>query len=127
MVGNVLTSLESSKVSGPNCIRVVVIKNCESELFYLLAELFNRCLKESCFPNCWKVLLVVPVCKNYCRVSLLSVVSKVLEKLVDNIIVDHVEKCFFSDFQYGLGLFDQQADLLTVVSNRIAGAFNRAT
>ena len=107
MVGNVLTSLESSKVSGPNCIRVVVIKNCESELFYLLAELFNSCLKESCFPNCWKVLLVVPVCKNYCPVSLLSVVSKVLEKLVDNIIVDHVEKCFFSDFQYGLGLFDQ--------------------
>ena len=54
-------------------------------------------------------------------------VSKVLEKLVNNRIVDHVEKCFFSDFQYGLGLFDQQADLLTVVSNRIAGAFNRAT
>ena len=85
---------------------MVVIKNCESELFYLLAELFNRCLKESCFPDCWKVLLVVSVCKNYCPVSLLSVVSKVLEKLVNNRIVDHVEKCFFSDFQYGLGLFD---------------------
>ena len=94
---------------------MVVIKNCESELFYLLAELFNRCLKESCFPDCWKVSSVVPVfknvgerstAKNYHPVSLLSVVSKVLEKLVDNIIVDHVEKCFFSDFQYGLGLFD---------------------
>ena len=39
--------------------------------------------------------------KNYCLVSLLSVVSKVLEKLVNNRIVDHIEKCIFSDFQYG--------------------------
>ena len=36
--------------------------------------------------------------KNYCPVSLLSVVSKVFEKLV-NRIVDHLEKCgLFSDF-----------------------------
>ena len=40
--------------------------------------------------------------KNYCPVSLLSVVSKVFEKLVNNRIVDHLEKCvLFSDFQYG--------------------------
>ena len=40
--------------------------------------------------------------KNYCPVSLLSVVIKVFEKLVDNSIVYHLEKCgLFSDFQYG--------------------------
>ena len=45
---------------------------------------------------------------NYFPVSLLSVVSNVLEKLVNNRIFDHLEKCgFFSDFQYGLGLLDQ--------------------
>ena len=38
--------------------------------------------------------------KNYHPVSLLSVVSKVFEKLVNNRIVDHLEKSgFFSDFQ----------------------------
>ena len=26
-------------------------KNCEPELSYILAELFNKCLKESCFPD----------------------------------------------------------------------------
>ena len=60
------------------------------------------CLKESCFPDCWKVLSVVLVFKdvgerstarNYHTVSLLSVVSKVFEKLVNNGIVDHLEKC----------------------------------
>ena len=40
--------------------------------------------------------------KNYHPVSLLSVVSKAFEKLVNNRIVGHLEKCsLFSDFQYG--------------------------
>ena len=102
MVKKVITNLDSSKVSGPDCIPVVVLKNCESELSYILAELFNICLKESCFPDCWKVSSVVPVfknvgerstAKNYRPVSLLSVVSKVFEKLVNNRSVDHLEKC----------------------------------
>ena len=37
--------------------------------------------------------------KNYGPVSILSVVSKVFEKLVNNRLVDHLEKCdLFSDF-----------------------------
>ena len=43
---------------------MVVLKNCEPELSYILAELFNKCPKESCFPDCWKVSLVAPVFKN---------------------------------------------------------------
>ena len=89
-------------MSGPDCIPVVVLKNCVPELSYILAELFNICLKESCFRDCWKVSLVVPVfknvgerstVKNYYQISLLSVVIEVFEKLIDNRIVDHVEKC----------------------------------
>ena len=65
--------------------------------------------------------------KNYHPVSLLSVVSKVFEKLVNNRIVDHLEKCgLFSDFQYGFRSSRSNADLLKVVSNRISMAFNRS-
>ena len=65
--------------------------------------------------------------KNYHPVSLLSVVSKAFEKLVNNRIVDHLEKCgLFSDFQYGFRSSRSTADLLTVVSHRIARAFNRS-
>ena len=60
----VIMNLDSSKVSGPDCIPVVVLKNCGTELSYVLAELSNMCLKESCFPDCWKVAVVVPVFKN---------------------------------------------------------------
>ena len=52
MVKKVITNLDSSKASGPDCIPVVILKNYEPELSYVLAELFNMCLKESCFPDC---------------------------------------------------------------------------
>ena len=38
MVKKVKMNLDLSKASGPDCI---LLKNCESELSYILAELFN--------------------------------------------------------------------------------------
>ena len=65
--------------------------------------------------------------KNYYPVSLLSVVSEVFEKLVNNRIVDHLEKSgLFSDFQYGFWSSLSTAYLLKVASDRIAMAFNRS-
>ena len=52
--------------------------------------------------------------------------SKVFEKLVNNRIADHLEKCgLFSDFQHGFRSSRLTADFLTVVSDRIGRAFNR--
>ena len=57
--------------------------------------------KMSCFPDFWKVSSVFPTfknvgersaTKNYCPVSLLSAVSKVFEKLLNNRLADHLEK-----------------------------------
>ena len=137
MVKKVVINLDSSKASGSDCMPVVVLKNCEPELSYILAELFNICLKESCFPDFWKVSLVVPVfknvgerstAKNYGPVSLLSEVSNIFEKVVNNRIVDHLLKCvLFSDFQYGFRSSRSTADLLIVLSDRIARVFNRST
>ena len=67
------------------------------------------------------------IAKNCCPVSLLSVVSKVFEKLVNNRIVDHLEKCgLFPDFQFGFRSSRSTADLLTVLLDNIARAFNRS-
>ena len=64
MVWKVIMNLALLEASCPNHITMVILKNCELELSYILAELFNKCLKESCFPDCLKVSLVVPVFKN---------------------------------------------------------------
>ena len=83
MIKNVIFNLDLSKASGPDCIPAVA----GPELSYILAELLSKCLKESCFPDCWKFSSVVPVfksvwerstAKSYCPVSPVSLVSKVL-------------------------------------------------
>ena len=118
-----------SKASGPDCILVVVLENCEPQVSYILAELFNNCLKKSCFPDCWKVpwslylRMLGTVCsQKHCPVSLLSVVSKVFEKLVNNRVVDHLEKCgLFSNFQYGFRSSRSTANLFTVYLIELLG------
>ena len=73
------------------------------------------------------LITTAPIAKHYPPVSLYSVVNKVFEKLVNNRIVDNLEKCgHFSDFQYGFRSSQSSADLLTVISDRIARAFNRS-
>ena len=97
MVIKIITVFGLSKVSGPDCIPVVVLMKCEPG-------------KRS-------------TDKNYHPVSLLSVVSKIVEKLVNNMIICTLfygfwYKCFIS--------FRSTADLLTAVSDRIARAFSRS-
>ena len=86
----VITNLNSSQESLPDCILVVVLNNCEPEILYILAELVNMCLKKSCFPEFWNVSSVVSVFNNVverssskkiCAATLLSVVGEVFEKI----------------------------------------------
>ena len=58
MVKKVIKNLDLSEASGPDCVPLVVLKNCEPELSYILT------VKESCFPDCWKVSSVFPILRN---------------------------------------------------------------
>ena len=51
MVKKVIMNLDLSKASGTECIPVVVLKNYKPELSYIIAGLFNNCLKESFFSS----------------------------------------------------------------------------
>ena len=71
------------------------------------------------FKNVWER----STAKNYRPVSLLSVVRKAFEKLVNNRSVAHLEKRGpFSDFQYNFRSSQSTEDLLSVASYRIAMA-----
>ena len=117
LVEKIKRNLDLSKVSDPDHIRVVVLKNCEPKLSYRLAELINMWLKEFNFLDFWKVSLMVPTFKNvgerytarnYHPLNLLSLVSNVFENLVKNRFVVHLEKevlCF--GFWYDFRSLDQ--------------------
>ena len=49
IVEKVIVNLDLSKTSGPDCIRVVVLKNCELELSFILAELLKGFLRSLVF------------------------------------------------------------------------------
>ena len=68
---------------------------------------------------------MVPVFKNVGERSTAKNYRPV--SLVNNRIVDHLEKCgLISDFQCGFRSSRPTADLLTVVSDRIVKAFKRS-
>ena len=83
--------------------------NCEREISYILAVPFNKYVNDSCFPDCWKVSSMVPYLRMLGKgiqlkttvlytASLLSVVCKVFEKVIDN----HLGKGgLFPNFQDG--------------------------
>ena len=108
LVKKVIKNFGSSKASDPHCIPVVVLKNCDLELSYILAELFNTYLSESCFPDCWKVISVSLYLRmlgerSTPKTTVLSVVSKIFKKLVSNRLADLKE---LLGLLIGLGLLE---------------------
>ena len=92
--------------------------NPEIYFSYILADLFNICLKKSGFPDSCRVSSVVHVFEdvgersmadNCSPVSILSVVKKIFEKLVNNLLFDHLDKCGLNYLIYSMfsGLFIQ--------------------
>ena len=89
-VGVLLRNLDESKAVGLDSVSPRLLRQCAQELASPLASLFNHCLQTSSWPKSWKTSSVVPVhkkgakniAKNYRPVSLLSVLSKVLESVV---------------------------------------------
>ena len=50
----VINKLDLAKAHIPDFILVVLLNKVELELSYVPAALFNMCLKESYFRECWK-------------------------------------------------------------------------
>lgn len=89
-VEDVLSILNSSKASGPDLVSPRVLKEGASVLKYPLCKLFNQSLTTSIYPSSWKKANVIPVyknnkpneVKNYRPISLLSIISKCMERCV---------------------------------------------
>jgi hypothetical protein len=93
-----LKDLNISKAPGPDGLSTRVLKECREELAGPLQVLFNQCMETAQLPINWKQANVVPIHKkgnrtdasNYRPVSLLPIISKVLERCVLNKILDAI-------------------------------------
>ena len=105
-----IQALDANKASGPDGISTRMLKNTALSIAPSLAKLFNITFQLGRFPTCWKISSVVPIPKsskhkevsNYRPISLLPVVSKLLERHIHEVVISHLnETCPLSNKQWG--------------------------
>ena len=120
---------------GLDGISTDILKALPYNIIAAITQIFNQCLTDGYFPTKFKTAKIVPVYKkkgsrskkeNYRPVSLLSCLSKILEKLVSKRIVSFLHKQnFFSKFQFGFrkGLSTEHA--ISLLVNKITRSMNQ--
>ena len=99
-VFRIITSLDTNKAHGCNGIPAAMIKICDQSVLEPLCCIFERCLETGVYPIQWKKANVIPVhkkgCKqnkcNYRPISLIPIFGKAFEKLLFDVIYDHLSK-----------------------------------
>ena len=89
-VQKIISSMDDSKSSGPLSIPIKLLKIAAPLIIQALTDLINLSFKTGSFPDKIKIAIVIPVHKagskldvnNYCPISLLSVFSKIIEKII---------------------------------------------
>lgn len=92
---------KNMKAPGNDAIFNLVLKKLSGKAFRHLAAIFSRCFEEKYFPTRWKIGKVIPIPKpgkdptaptSYRPITLLSAVSKLLERLILQRLMAHVEE-----------------------------------
>lgn len=95
---DIISTLDGNKAVGPDKISNKMLIAVKREVSKPLCLLFNKSLQSKVYPWEWKLAFVIPLFKsgdkslpsNYRPVSLLSCVSKILEKIVYKHIFNHL-------------------------------------
>ena len=105
-----IDKLKEELASGPDGIPARVIKELKDEIKKTLALLFRQSIDNGVIPEEWRDAEVTPLFKkgskadpaNYRPVSLTVIVGKLMERLVKDALMEHVEKNgHLSDAQHG--------------------------
>ncbi len=127
-VRKLLQGLDSSKAGGEDGITNKMLKLVANSLDVPLCNLFNLFLSKGHFPSTWKLGIVVPIFKgkgskcdpgNYRPVTLLNSVSKVFERSVYEVILNHLQRnnLLFERQSGFLPGHDTQKQLIDIVHN----------
>lgn len=97
-VATLLASIKSQSL-GADDISIRMLLLCGSSLLPVITHLINTCLLEGVFPDCWKIGIITPLpkvskptqFKDLRPISILPVLSKLLEKIVSNQIREYLD------------------------------------
>jgi hypothetical protein len=127
-VSNVISNLKNSSALGCDGISTNVLKKCKHILSEPISHLCNTSFETGTFPELFKKAIVIPIHKsgdkslitNYRPISLLSVLSKVLEKLVNKRLTLYLESNnFLSINQFGFRQKKSSEDSILKLTNNI--------
>ena len=107
-VADALHHLNTSKAPGTDGVYPLILKVCSESISVPILHLINESMKSCSLPDEWKVHKIVPVPKtsdlsrvqNYRPISLLCILSKVLESIVYSKIIDFIRPQILN-FQFG--------------------------
>lgn len=125
-IRHILRELDTNKAVGVDGIPPIVLKMCANELAPTLCKIFSLSYEQGVFPEAWKIARVQPIPKkgkknlpsNYRPISLLSTISKVMEKAINIQLVKYLEDSkLISDHQFGFRQQRSTGDLLTYVTD----------
>ncbi|CAM4537371.1 unnamed protein product [Lepidochelys kempii] len=94
-----LEQLNGTKLGAPDDLHPRILKELAHEIASLLARIFNESVNSAVVPFDWRIANIVPIFKkgkkrdpgNYRPISLISVVCKVLEKILKEKVVKDTE------------------------------------
>ena len=108
-VESAIVSLSDTASTRSHNISSKMLKLSHHAISPILVEIFNHSIMTSTFPDQWKLTVVVPIFKkgevnninNYRQLALLSVLSKVFEKVIAKQLLEHLDKtCSLSPSQF---------------------------
>ena len=98
-IENLLRGANEYKAVGPDNVHPFILKSLACELSIPFEIIFNKSLRTGRLPRAWKEAVITPIHKkgkknevtNYRPISLTSQVCKILEKIIRDRIVNHLE------------------------------------
>ena len=97
-VFNILSSYKAKTASGPDGVSSHMLRKTAVSISFSITRLFNLSLKQAKVPDKWKISNIIPIFKsgdpsaasNYRPISLLSLVSKIMERIIHNHLMDYL-------------------------------------
>ena len=134
-VSALVKKLKPKSSFGIDGISTDIVKALPPNILSAITHIFNQSLDKGYFPTKFKTAKVIPIYKkkgsrssveNYRPISLLSCLSKVLEKIVSKRMVSFLhKKNFFSKYQFGFRKGLSTSHAISLLVNKITEAMNR--